>query len=184
MLDDATSEAKRRGHDTVTPAHVAVALIALPDTLKPSAEFSEAIESYLAGLEKSFETPVLADDTQAMLTECASSSDPVKACKLVEDACNEHVNVLKDPIPRAFFELMGESSLQITARLFLDDLNLRLPTQHELLVAIHEKFNREKIEVPFPQRDLHIRSIGPDVMSLFEGRVKNGVDVQRGSDSK
>lgn len=97
------------------------------------------------------------------------SSDPVKACKLVEEACNEHVNVLKDPIPRAFFELMGESSLQITARLFLDDLNLRLPTQHELLVSILEKFNREKIEVPFPQRDLHIRSVGPEVMSLFEG---------------
>ena len=40
------------------------------------------------------------------------------------------------------------------------------------------------LRLPFPQRDLHIRSIGPDVMSLFEGRVKNGVDVQRGSDSK
>jgi potassium efflux system protein len=79
---------------------------------------------------------------------------------------------------------MGESSLQITARLFLDDLNLRLPTQHELLVAILEKFNREKIEVPFPQRDLHIRSIGPDVMSLFEGRSKDSIDNLRANEGQ
>ncbi|XZE19633.1 mechanosensitive ion channel domain-containing protein [Pirellulaceae bacterium SH449] len=100
-------------------------------------------------------------------------SDPVKACKAIQEICNDHPNVLKDPAPSAFFELMGDSSLTITARMFVGDLSSRLTTQHDVLVAIFERFNREGIEIPFPQRDLHIRSVDHEILDLFEGRHRN-----------
>lgn len=101
------------------------------------------------------------------------NADPAQACKIVQEICSNHTNILKDPIPSAFFELMGDSSLTITARMFLNDLSLRLSTQHELLVGIHERFRQEGIEIPYPQRDLHIRSVDHEVLDLFEGRHRN-----------
>jgi potassium efflux system protein len=70
-----------------------------------------------------------------------------------------HPNVLKDPEPTAFFEIIADSTLQLKVRLFLSSLDLRLPTRHDLLTSIHQRFAQEGIEMSFPTRDLHIKSM-------------------------
>jgi potassium efflux system protein len=52
--------------------------------------------------------------------------------------------------------------LQLKVRLFLASLDLRLPTRHDLLTSFHERFAREGIEMSFPTRDLHIKSMPKD----------------------
>jgi potassium-dependent mechanosensitive channel len=39
---------------------------------------------------------------------------------------------------------------------------------HELNTRIHQRLNQEGIELAFPQRDLHIRSIPPQMAKWFE----------------
>jgi potassium efflux system protein len=70
-----------------------------------------------------------------------------------------HPNVLKNPEPTAFFEVIADSTLQLKVRIFLASLDLRLPTRHDLLTAIHQRFAEEKIELAYPTRDLNLRTV-------------------------
>jgi potassium-dependent mechanosensitive channel len=74
------------------------------------------------------------------------------------DICTQHPNVLSDPPPSAFFEDFADSTLQLTVRLFLGNLEQRLQTRHEIVTEIDRRFRGEGIEIAFPQRDLRIRS--------------------------
>jgi potassium efflux system protein len=58
-----------------------------------------------------------------------------------------------------FFEIISDSTLQLKVRLFLASLDLRLPTRHDLLTRVHERFKQEGIEMSYPTRDLHIKSM-------------------------
>ncbi len=89
----------------------------------------------------------------------AYGSDTELACKILLDACAAHPNVLVDPTPTAFFENFADSTLQITLRFFLQTLDQRLQTRHELLTTINKMFSEAGIEIAFPQRDLHLRSL-------------------------
>lgn len=88
----------------------------------------------------------------------AYGSDTRKACKLLEQICAQHDNLLVDPAPIITFEGFGDSSLKIAVRCFLGTLDKRLQTIHELHTTINDRFNEAKIEISFPQHDLHIRT--------------------------
>lgn len=92
----------------------------------------------------------------------AYGSDVPLACRLLEQVCNQHDNVLIDPKPVIVFEGFGDSTLMLVARCFLGGLDDRLRTMHELNLAIDERFKAAGLEIAFPQRDLHIRSLPPD----------------------
>ena len=106
----------------------------------------------------------LSDSTNRMIIEVgvAYGTDTSKACRILREICCSHTNVLKEPEPTAFFELFADSTLQLKVRLFLASLDLRLPTRHDILTEIHRRFAEENIEISFPQRDLHIRSLPKD----------------------
>ncbi|GIW98211.1 MAG: potassium transporter [Pirellulaceae bacterium] len=97
----------------------------------------------------------------------AYGSDIVRACEVVGRICQEHEAVLKDPPPMVTFESFGDSSLNIVVRAYLQSLENRLRTIHELHQAIYLAFAEEKIEIPFPQRDLHIRSLDERLARLL-----------------
>jgi potassium efflux system protein len=89
----------------------------------------------------------------------AYGSDTEKAKNLLLEIANNHPEVMDDPAPFAAFDQFGDSSLNIVLRCYLPNLDKRLATIHEIHTQIHERFNMEGIEIPFPQRDLHIRSV-------------------------
>ena len=106
----------------------------------------------------------LSDSTNRMIIDVgvAYGTDTNQACQILREICLNHPNVLKTPEPTAFFEIIGDSTLQLKVRLFLASLELRLPTRHDLLTSIHQRFAQEKIEMAYPTRDLHIKSIAND----------------------
>ncbi|MBN1765851.1 MAG: mechanosensitive ion channel [Sedimentisphaerales bacterium] len=71
----------------------------------------------------------------------------------------EHPDISKDPEPMVTFEGFGESSLDIILRCFLPTLDRRLNVISELHNTIDQEFRKAGIEIAFPQRDLHIRSV-------------------------
>ena len=58
----------------------------------------------------------------------------------------------------ANFEEFADSSLALTLRAYLPDLDHRLKTITELHADIDKQFAAADIEIAFPQRDLHLRT--------------------------
>lgn len=67
--------------------------------------------------------------------------------------------VLKDPEPNVFFVGFGDSSLDFSIRVYVSEFMNRFPVTHEIHVRLLQALRSEGIEIPFPQRDLHIRSV-------------------------
>ena len=78
--------------------------------------------------------------------------------KLIE-AADEDPNTLKNPPPSVFFVEFGESSLNFELVAWSDKMSSR-PRRYrsDLNFAISRKLREAGIEIPFPQRDLNIRS--------------------------
>lgn len=96
-------------------------------------------------------------------TGVAYGSDTEKACQLMVDAAKEHPLIMEDPPPFAIFEDFASSYLALTLRCYLPDMDNRLGTKHQLRTAIDKKFKEAGIEIPFPQRDLHLRSVDDSI---------------------
>jgi potassium efflux system protein len=88
----------------------------------------------------------------------AYGSDTDRARSILLDVASDHPRVLDDPEPIATFEQFGDSSLNLVLRAYLPDMENRLATITELHTEIHRRFADAGIEIPFPQRDVHLRS--------------------------
>lgn len=88
----------------------------------------------------------------------AYGTDIDKARKLILAAAQAHPNVLKTPAPSAMFVNFGDSSLDFELRAYVGKIDHRLGVTNDLLTAIDTAFKNAGIEIPFPQRDLHVRS--------------------------
>jgi small-conductance mechanosensitive channel len=87
----------------------------------------------------------------------AYGTDPEEVLKLMEETAAEFTEVRKSPAPRGYFLEFGESSLDFRLLAWVH-LDIRLEVESDLKVAINRKLKEAGIQVPFPQRDLHIRS--------------------------
>jgi len=72
-----------------------------------------------------------------------------------------HPEVLEDPEPRVVFHEFGDSSLNFDLMVWTEDPTRQLLIRSDLHFAIVRAFREKGIEIPFPQRDLHIRSSIP-----------------------
>ena len=93
----------------------------------------------------------------------AYGSDTRLVERLIREAVTEHELVLEDPEPRIFFMEFGDSSLNFRVLAYVADISERFTALSDLHFAIDESFREHDIEIPFPQRDLHVRSIDQDV---------------------
>ncbi|MEO8268628.1 MAG: mechanosensitive ion channel domain-containing protein [Aureliella sp.] len=98
----------------------------------------------------------------------AYGSDTRKACELIKQICQEFPNILQEPAPSVTFEGFGDNTLNLVLRAFLNSLDNRLTTIHELHQQIYQAFNEAKIEIAFPQRDLHLRSLPEELNRWLE----------------
>jgi len=89
----------------------------------------------------------------------AYGSDIALVMKTLAEIAKENPRVLKDPAPQVLFSALGASSLDFDFRVWLSDYNDRRRVQSELLVEIDRRCRELKIEIPFPQSDLHLRSV-------------------------
>ncbi len=87
-------------------------------------------------------------------------SDVDKVTALLLEIAEQSDIVLKDPKPRALFLGFGDSTLNFELRVFISHIDYFLAVKHEMHMTILKRFREANIEIAFPQRDLHVRSIG------------------------
>ncbi len=87
--------------------------------------------------------------------------------KLLETA-KECPYVLVDPPPSVLFDAFGGSSLDFQLRVFIASFDDWLRTRHAMHKAIDAKFREAGIEISFPQRDLHLRSVDSPILVKVE----------------
>jgi len=96
----------------------------------------------------------------------AYGSDAERARALLLNVARDHPLILEDPAPISTFEGFGDSTLDLVLRCYLPNLENRLPTISELHTAIDREFRNAGIEIAFPQRDIHIRTIQQPLKTL------------------
>ena len=80
-------------------------------------------------------------------------------------ACTqENPKVAEAPTPQVLFLKFGESSLEFELRVWVLDAEERLSVKSELHQEIDRRFREAKIEIAFPQRDLHLRSMDKSII--------------------
>jgi potassium efflux system protein len=79
--------------------------------------------------------------------------------KLLLEAAKSLPAILSDPPPSAIFTGFGESSLDFEIRAYIPNVDNQLTLKHELFTAINKKLQQAGIEIPFPQRDIHVRTL-------------------------
>jgi potassium efflux system protein len=87
----------------------------------------------------------------------AYGSDPAQVLRLLEDAAASVPEVQKVPVPRALFTGFGDSSLDFRLFAWVESVDIGLQAQNTLRTAILRLLDQAGIEIPFPQRDIHIR---------------------------
>jgi small-conductance mechanosensitive channel len=86
-------------------------------------------------------------------------SDVRSVIALCEEAARAVERVLPDPAPKCLFIEFGESSLKLQLRFWIGDAQNGVQNvKSDVLIEIWQRFKQHGVRVPYPQRDLHIRS--------------------------
>jgi small-conductance mechanosensitive channel len=93
----------------------------------------------------------------------AYGTDLPKLKQLMLEVGDEHPQALKDPAPELFFVGFGDSSLNFELAVWSSQCTTNPRRfRSELFFAIEEKLRENGIEIPFPQQDLHVRTVVGD----------------------
>ena len=88
----------------------------------------------------------------------AYGSDVDLVTRTLEDVAAKTDHVLKNPSPEVRFNEFGDSSLNFELLIWSDDPPGHLQLRSRLNYAIDAEFRRHGIEIPFPQRVVHLES--------------------------
>lgn len=93
-------------------------------------------------------------------------SDPEKVRQILLRVANANADVLQDPPPSVIFKDFGDNSLDFVLRVTTTG-KVQYPAilRSDLYFAVFAAFSEANIELPFPQRDLHLRSIDPEAIA-------------------
>jgi len=87
------------------------------------------------------------------------NADIKNAQALILEAAVEHPRTIKDPKPECYLTEFGDSSVNFLLYFFVADVTEgRYQPQSEVMLSIWDKFKAHNIEIPFPQRDVHIKT--------------------------
>ncbi len=83
--------------------------------------------------------------------------DPQEVREALLAAANRHGMVLDDPDPIVAFTGYGDSSIDFELIVWIEDISTMMQVRSDLHFMIWREFKKRDIEIPFPQRDLHLR---------------------------
>lgn len=87
------------------------------------------------------------------------NADVEEAMRIAEEVAYGVPRVLNSPAPRCLMRKFGDSSIDLELRIWIEDAaNGMGNIQSVVLLALWKAFKEHNIEIPYPQRDVHIRS--------------------------
>lgn len=116
----------------------------------------------------------------------AYGTEVAKVLEILRGVAAANPMVLGDPKPAAFFLAFGASSLDFELRVWIPDFLEKTQVLSDLNQDIEAELSAHGIEIPFPQADLHIRSLDPQMAAGLRngpGRHNHGVDQGQGGEA-
>jgi small-conductance mechanosensitive channel len=104
----------------------------------------------------------------------AYTSDPIQVKQVLLEACRQSDEILLTPSPQVFFLGFGDNALRFELLVWIAQPHRQLVIKSDLYFAIEALLRQHHIEVPFPQRDLHLRTgslpleFGPDAQQWLQ----------------
>lgn len=87
------------------------------------------------------------------------NEDPEKVKRILLEVADKNPNVLKLPAPSVLFDAYGDSSLDFFLAVWTTShTDKPRVLKSELYFEIFRRFKEEGVEIPFPQRDIHIKT--------------------------
>ena len=86
-------------------------------------------------------------------------TDPTRVIELLLKVAEDDEHILGDPVPTALFLEFGPSSLDFQLRAWTAEFDFWMAIRSDLIVAVNRALAEAGIQIPFPQRDLHLRSV-------------------------
>jgi small-conductance mechanosensitive channel len=102
----------------------------------------------------------------------AYGSDPRKVLELLMDVTVGTEGIAADPAPTVLFVGFGANSLDFAIRSWTNNFGDWVKIRSNLTVRVHDALMAAGIEIPFPQQDLHVRSVSPAAAAAFAGLVQ------------
>jgi small-conductance mechanosensitive channel len=99
----------------------------------------------------------------------AYSADPATVQRLLTQVAKSVPGISTSPEPVALFLRFNQSSLDFGIRAWTNDFNNWRAIQSELAVKVHAALKDAGIEIPYPQHDLHLRSVSPQARANLAG---------------
>ncbi len=101
-------------------------------------------------------------------------SDPEQVRNILLECAEDNKLILKKPGPTVYFMDFGADALIFELRGYLSDINYSLSVKSDLRFSITDALRKAKIEIPYPQRDIHIKtsSGGLDNLSVRSAKAK------------
>jgi small-conductance mechanosensitive channel len=88
--------------------------------------------------------------------------------EILEGVVRARPELLEEPPPLVLFDRFGESSLDFLVRVWTSDLERFRSQQSRLAVDIYRALREAGIQIPFPQRDVHVRSLAPGLQDALQ----------------
>jgi small-conductance mechanosensitive channel len=96
--------------------------------------------------------------------------------------------IMKLPAPKVFLQTFGDNSVNFRVLFWVDDVDIWVSIRDQVMRGIFKSFKENGIEIPFPQRDLHVKSfpglIGEKVIKPGEISPEEKPKVKPDSDPK
>lgn len=108
------------------------------------------------------------------------NSDPHEVERILRETAVKHELVMADPPPVVFFDDFGDSSLDFRLVAWITEPRLRIQVGSELHFMVWDAFKEHNIEIPFPQRDLNLRSGWSDLVRSLDAQPKALADEGNG----
>lgn len=97
------------------------------------------------------------------------NEDPEKIRRLLEEVAKDNSGVLSSPEPYILFEAYGDSSLNFNLLVWTSEyIDRPKILRSELYYEIFRKFKEHNVEIPFTQRDIHLKSGFDQVIDRIE----------------
>jgi potassium-dependent mechanosensitive channel len=99
----------------------------------------------------------------------AYGSDPRRVLGMLAEVARGTPGITTEPAPSVVFLRFGASSLDFSIRAWTHDFADWVSIRTEMTARVYEALRREGIEIPFPQQDLHLRSVSDDAAARLAG---------------
>ena len=108
----------------------------------------------------------------------AYGSSPEQVIELILEVARGHTEIISNPEPAVIFNGFGDSSLDFEVRAWTEGDYVAVAS--DLRIGINRALADAGIEIPFPQRDLHLRSVDHGVAERLAGnRPKEPIGIER-----